>query len=90
MKKYFIFLVFLILIDVFVCLSVNADLLSIEKDYGFYHQTLVELRQRNDQLTRETTHLSSLTRINQLAEEMELTLDKKRIVFISQDQFAMR
>jgi len=90
MKKYLIFLIILILIDVFICLSVNADLLAIQKDYEFYNQSLSGLKEKNNHLVREVAHLSSLKRINQLSQEMELTKNEGRIVFISPDQFAMR
>jgi len=90
MKKYLIFLILLVLIDTFVCLSVNAGMLAIEKDYDFYHQSLNELRERNSRLVREAAHLSSLKRVSQLSEKMGLTSNQGRIVSISQDQFAMR
>lgn len=90
MRKYLIFLTSLILIDIFICLSVNADLLGIQKDYDFYNQSLTKLRKKNDQLVREVAHLSSLNRISRMSQEMGLTKNKEKVVFISQDQFAMR
>ena len=89
-KKYFYFLIGLILIDIFFSLLFNADLLDRQKELVQLQKRVNELQAENERLKREVAQLSSLTRIAKQASGMGLTRNNQRIIVIGQNQFAMR
>ena len=89
-KQYFFFLAGLILLDIFLSLLINADLLTKQERLVQLQERAIRLEAENDRLKREVAQLSSLNRIAKLASEMGLVRDDQRLIVVSQDQFAMR
>lgn len=89
-KQYFFFLIIIILGDIFLSLLINTDLLGKQERLVQLQGKATRLTAENERLRRETAQLSSLNRIVKLASEMGLARDKRRLIVVSQDQFAWR
>ena len=90
LKKTLFILVSTLLIDVLTCLLTNADLISIQKKYFQLESEIDQLMSINQALEKETARLSSIAKINQLAESAGLAPNKRSVVFIYPNQVAKR
>ena len=90
MKKYFLFLIGIVLVNISLSLMINADLFTCQKELFSLQQSLISAREKNNRLKREAASLSSLNRIAQLASKTGLAREEKKIVIVSGDRFAMR
>ena len=90
MKKYFLFLLCLVFLDVSVCLLTNTNLVEIQKDYQKLEESLSLLEKENNRLEREIAHLTSFNHLEKEIKKIDLKNNPDRIVYLDQDLFAMR
>ena len=88
MKKYFLFLISLIIIDAIFSIAINTNLAFKEKEYSQKQEIVIELREKTETLQLVTAQLSSIHRISEQATLMNM--GKTEIVHIDQQVFAMR
>lgn len=90
MKRNFFFLFLMVALDVLICLGVNANLLTSQKEHLSLEAKVEELNLANQKLELSVAKLSSISRISELAKSMTLDLNQNRVVFVSASQFAKR
>jgi len=89
-KSWIIIIVLLFLVNIGIDLSINADLLDSEKEFSYLNQVAEKLRLENEKLNQEIAKLSSITRIIQEAEKLNITKSNQEIVYIIGNSFAKR
>ena len=90
LKNKIIILGFTLLANIIISLSINADLLDSEKKYQQLDETINGLRTKNQKLNQQIAQLTSITRVAQEAEKLNISTDNQKIVFIIGDRFAKR
>lgn len=90
LKKTVFVLVSVLFLDIAINLGLNANLVTLQRNYLDLEVKITQLSSDNQKLEKNLADLSSLSRINELATAMGLQSDQKSIVLVSRGQFAKR
>ena len=90
LKKQITLVGLVLLANILINLSINADLLETEKEYSRISNNLETLKLENEELNKDVAKLTSITRIAQEAEKLDISTNNQDIVYIVGDRFAKR